>query len=261
LAGGEGDDNLSGGGGNDIIDGGAGTDTASFSAAQSTYRFGFRDSVIVVNGAEGMDQLSNVEFVKFGSSAAVSITSIQGSSSDNGLIYANIAGKNLYAVADAYTGPVSGLVNQFLGSAFADIILGTEKADFINSDVGNDAINGGGGNDVIDGGLGSNFITGGSGTDKFFVDGRGAATSITWSTITDFSAGESMTIWGYKPGVSKFTWTASDGATGFKGVTLNADLDGNGVIDTSVTFSGLTQAQLPTPSFGTIQGSDYIFFG
>ncbi|WP_353213151.1 alkaline phosphatase D family protein [Rhodovarius sp.] len=261
LAGGEGDDNLSGGGGNDIIDGGAGTDTASFSAAQFTYRFGFRDSVIVVNGAEGMDQLSNVELVKFGSSAAVSITSIQGSSSDNGLIYANIAGKNNYAVADAYTGPVSGLVNQFLGSAFADIILGTEKADFINSDAGNDAINGGGGNDVIDGGLGSNFITGGSGTDKFFVDGRGAATSITWSTITDFSAGESMTIWGYKPGVSKFTWMASDGATGFKGVTLNADLDGNGVIDTSVTFSGLTQGQLPTPSFGTIQGSDYIFFG
>jgi hypothetical protein len=33
------------------------------------------------------------------------------------------------------------------------------------------------------------------------------------------------------------------------------------VIDTSVTFSGLTQAQLPVPTYGTVQGNDYIFFG
>ena len=250
-------DSITGGGGNDTIDGGAGTDTANFSGAQSAYRMGFRDGVMLIKGADGMDQLTNVEQVKFGTAAAVSVTSLQGSASDNGLIYANIAGKNLYAVADAYTGPVSGLVNQFLGGAFADTVLGTEKADFVNAGAGNDGINGAGGNDVIDGGLGSNFITGGAGTDKFFVDGRAAATSNTWSTITDWTAGESLTIWGYKPNVSKFNWVASDGATGFKGVTLNADLDGNGLVDTSVTFNGLTQAQLPSIQFGT----DYIFFG
>jgi Ca2+-binding RTX toxin-like protein len=261
LNGGGGNDSITAGGANDTIDGGAGTDTASFSAAQSTYRFGFRDGVIVVNGADGMDQLTNVEQVKFGTAAAVSVSSLQGSATDNGLIYANIAGKNIYAVADAYTGPVAGLVNQFLGGAFADTVLGSEKADFINALGGDDGVNGGGGNDVIDGGLGSNFIAGGAGIDRFFVDGRGAATSITWSTITDFSAGESLTIWGYKPNVSKFTWAASDGATGFKGVTLNADLDGNGVTDTSVTWAGLTQAQLPTQSYGSVGGQDYIFFG
>jgi Ca2+-binding RTX toxin-like protein len=250
-------DSITGGGGNDTIDGGAGTDTANFSAAQSTYRMGFRDGVMVIKGADGMDQLTNVEQVKFGSAAAVSISSIQGGASDNGLIYANIGGKNLYAVADAYTGPVTGLVNQFLGGAKADVVLGTEKADFINALASDDGVNGGGGDDVVDGGLGSNFLTGGTGTDKFFVDGRGAASSNTWSTITDFSAGESLTIWGYKPGVSKFNWVANDGATGFKGVTLNADLDGNGVTDTSVTWSGLTQAQLPTVQYGT----DYVFFG
>jgi len=250
-------DSITGGGGNDTIDGGAGTDTANFSGAQSAYRMGFRDGVMVVNGADGMDQLTNVEQVKFGTAAAVSVSSLQGSASDNGLIYANIAGKNLYAVADAYTGPVSGLVNQFLGGAFADTVLGTEKADFVNAGAGNDAINGAGGNDVIDGGLGSNFITGGAGTDKFFVDGRAAATSNTWSTITDWTAGETLTIWGYNPNVSKFNWVANDGATGFKGVTLNADLDGNGLVDTSVTWSGLTQAQLPSVQYGT----DYVFFG
>jgi phosphodiesterase/alkaline phosphatase D-like protein len=261
LSGGEGDDNLSGGGGNDTIDGGAGNDMASFSAAQSTYRLGFRDSVMVVNGADGIDQLSNVELVKFGTAAAVSITSLLGGATDNGLVYANIGGKKLYAVADAYTGTVTGLVNQFLGGATADVVLGTDKADFINALGGDDGVNGGGGNDVIDGGLGSNFITGGAGTDRFFVDGRGAANSITWSTITDFSAGETLTIWGYKPGVSKYNWVASDGANGFKGVTLNADLDGNGLTDTSVTWAGLTQAQLPTQSYGSVGGQDYIFFG
>ena len=252
-----GNDSITGGGGNDTIDGGAGTDTVNFSAAQSTYRFGMRDGVLVIKGADGIDQLTNVEQVKFGTAAAVSVSSLQGSASDNGLLYANIGGKNLYAVADAYTGPVSGLVNQFLGGATADVVLGTDKADFINALAGDDGVNGGGGDDVIDGGLGSNFITGGAGTDKFFVDGRSAATSNTWSTITDFSAGETLTIWGYKPNVSKYNWVASDGATGFKGVTLNADLDGNGLVDTSVTWSGLTQAQLPTVQYGT----DYIFIG
>jgi len=120
---------------------------------------------------------------------------------------------------------------------------------------------GGGGNDVIDGGRGSNFVVGGAGADSFVLDGRAAATSTTWSTIADWSQGEQVTIWGYQPGVSTFRWVASDGAEGYKGATLHADLDGNGVIDTSVTFAGLTQAQLPIPSFGKIDGNDYIFFG
>ena len=134
-------------------------------------------------------------------------------------------------------------------------------ADLINSGAGDDAIDGGAGNDVLDGGTGSNFLTGGAGVDNFFVDGRAAATAITWSTITDFTAGEHVTIWGNKPGVSKFVWVASDGVTGYKGATLHCDLDGKGITDTSVTFAGLTQAQLPTQMYGTVQGVDYVFIG
>ena len=257
INGAAGDDMITGSAGNDLIDGGAGTDTAIFSAAQSAYRFGFRDGVMMIKGADGIDQLKNIELVKFGAAAAVSISSTQGGASDNGLIYANLGGKNLYAIADAYTGPVAGIVNQFLGSATGDVVLGTDKADFINALGSDDAVNGGGGNDVIDGGLGSNFITGGAGIDKFSVDGRGAATSNAWSTITDFSAGEQLTIWGYQPGVSRLLWVATSGVQGYTGATLHGDLDGNGVIDTSVTFTGLSQAQLPMPSYG----ADYILFG
>jgi len=184
------------------------------------------------------------------------------SGSSPGLFYAQLGnGQFGYRSADAYTGPVLGIVYQELGSSSADIIYGTNQADFINSGAGDDAIDGGAGNDVIDGGLGSNFITGGAGSDTFFLDGRAAASSITWSTITDFQAGDHLTIWGYQPGVSQFRWAASDGAANYKGATLYCDLDGNGSIDTSVTFSGLTQAQLPTPSYGSVAGNDYIMFG
>jgi len=163
--------------------------------------------------------------------------------------------------AEPYTGPVPGIEYQVIAGANNDIIIGSDRADFINAGMGDDAIDGGAGNDVIDGGQGSNFITGGAGADNFFLDGRAARTSPTWSTITDFSAGEHVTIWGYQPGVSKFLWVANDGAAGYKGATMHSDLDGNGVIDTSVTFTGMTQAQLPTPIYGVIEGYDYAFIG
>ncbi|NCY24868.1 MAG: hypothetical protein EBX37_08360, partial [Alphaproteobacteria bacterium] len=163
--------------------------------------------------------------------------------------------------AEPYTGPVPGIEYQVIAGANNDIIIGSDRSDFINAGMGDDAIDGGAGNDVIDGGLGSNFISGGAGRDGFFLDGRAAVASTTWSTLTDFSPGEQVTIWGYRPGISKFLWVESDGADGYKGATMHCDLDGNGVIDTSVTFAGLTQAQLPMPSYGTVQGNDYIFFG
>jgi Ca2+-binding RTX toxin-like protein len=214
--------------------------------------------VVFTSGADGVDQFVNVENFQWGNAAAVSLASLQAAST--GLVYASLDGAPAgYVLPDAYSGPVAGLVNQLLGSSGADVILGTEKADFINAGAGDDAIDGGAGNDVIDGGAGSNFLTGGAGRDTFFIDGRVAGTAGTWSTITDFSPGEQVTIWGYQLMVSVLLWVASDGVTGFKGATLHADLDGNGLIDTSVTFAGLTQAQLTTPIFGTVGGNDYIF--
>jgi Ca2+-binding RTX toxin-like protein len=98
---------------------------------------------------------------------------------------------------------------------------------------------------VLDGGTGSNFLTGGEGQDVFFLDGRGGQP--TWSTITDWTQGEQLSVWGWRPGVSQVSWAENAGAEGYKGVTMHADLDANGSIDTSVTWTGMTQAQLPTP--------------
>ncbi|NDG50000.1 MAG: hypothetical protein EBY30_13410, partial [Rhodospirillales bacterium] len=257
-----GNDVLDGGAGNDAIDGGAGNDLAQLSGSQSAYRFGVRDGVVITSGADGVDQFTNTERFQWGNAAEISIDALSASAANLGLVYSRLDdGQFIYRLAEAYTGPLADIVNQQSGGNGNDIILGTTQADFINTGEGDDAIDGGSGNDIIDGGLGSNFIAGGAGSDRFFLDGRAAAATTTWSTITDFQAGDEVTIWGYKPGVSKFLWVASDGATGYKGATMHCDLDGNGVTDTSVTFTGLTQAQLPTPSYGATGGNDYIFFG
>ncbi len=144
-----------------------------------------------------------------------------------------------------YSGPVSRLDLQFVASDSGEVIGGTAFSDFINAAGGSDAVNGGLGDDVIDGGLGSNFLTGGAGADIFFLDGRGGG--ITWSTITDWQAGEQLTIWGWVPGLSLSAWAASGGTAGFTGATLHCDLNADGTIDTSVTWAGRSQAELPTP--------------
>lgn len=144
-----------------------------------------------------------------------------------------------------YTGPVEHLDLQFMGTDASEAIGGTAFSDFINGGAGNDALNGGLGDDVLDGGLGSNFLVGGPGHDIFFLDGRGGGP--TWSTITDWEQGEQLSLWGWLPGISNSIWVADDGAVGWTGVTLHCDLNGDGTIETSVTWTGRSQADLPTP--------------
>jgi hypothetical protein len=146
---------------------------------------------------------------------------------------------------ERYSGPVAWLEYQMLGIDGGDVMIGTSRNDFFNLLGGDDAANGGDGDDVLDGGSGSNFLTGGAGRDDFFLDGRGG--TITWATITDWQANERLSVWGWRPGVSTAQWVDSAGATGYTGVTMHGDLDGNGGIDTSVTWTGMTAGQLPTP--------------
>jgi len=146
----------------------------------------------------------------------------------------------------AYSGPVTYLQWQLLGADKGEIVIGTTKNDFVNLLGGDDAADAGAGDDVIDGGRGSNFLTGGSGKDVFFLDGRSGG--VTWGTITDWQAGEELSLWGWRPGISRAEWVDQAGAPGFQGATMHADLDGDGSTDASVTFSNLTRGQLPTPT-------------
>ena len=65
LDGAGGDDELVGGEGDDQLDGGLGTDTAVFSGLRASYLVTSLDGVTTVTGANGIDQLSGIEYLRF----------------------------------------------------------------------------------------------------------------------------------------------------------------------------------------------------
>lgn len=242
LRGWRGDDSLAGAAGDDLLDGGDGTDTVFFVGKFSEYTVSATAGGYViadkVADRDSTDTVRNVERLQF---------------ADHLLDLAPFftvarSGATMQEQAQPYSGPVAHLRWQCLGTAQGEVVIASADNDFLNLLGGDDAAAGGAGDDVIDGGLGSNFLSGGAGRDVFFLDGRGAASgAVTWGTITDWQAGEQLSVWGWRPGVSRAIWADSDGAEGWKGVTMHADLDANGGFDTSITWRGLTRAQLPAP--------------
>ncbi len=241
LVGGSGNDSLNGGAGNDFLDGGTGTDTAIFDIAPGALRIRDIGGQLLVDavGTAEVDRMVSIEVI----GTTDGRVTLQADFS--GLFRQSLAGDNFMLLGSAYAGPVTTLQRQLFGTSANEVFGGTSSNDFLNLFAGDDAANAGTGNDVIDGGLGSNFLTGGAGTDTFFSDGRSGG--VTWTTIVDWAAGEQLSLWGWRPGTSRVTWVDSDGVGDFKGVTMHGDLNGDGVFDTSVTWSGMTRAGLPTP--------------
>jgi len=125
--------------------------------------------------------------------------------------------------ANIYAGPVDFLNNQMLGNASSDIFNGS------------------------------------SGADTFFIDKRSG--SITWSTITDFDPEDSVNILGWQQGTSQLILSLDDqGAEGFKGATFHYDLNGNGMIDTSITFASLSLASMSSLIPGEMADTGYLLF-
>ncbi len=160
--------------------------------------------------------------------------------------------------AYAYEGPVATLQWSFLGTAEDEVVGGSDGNDFLNLLGGNDAAWGGAGDDVLDGGSGSNWLIGGPGHDTFFVDARGG--EVTWSTIVDLERGEWATLWGFIPGRSRLTWEEMGGAEGYKGATVRCDIDDNGTIDASMTFTGKAVGAMTAVTGITVDGNSYIAF-
>jgi Ca2+-binding RTX toxin-like protein len=243
LSGDAGDDVLRGGPGDDLLLGGEGTDTAVLAAARSQVRLGISGDIAILRGPDGTDTLLGVEQMQFGDTGVLLLADLLADAEP--LMGISRNGVPGFLLPDPYIGPVAGLQTQALGSDDGEVIGGTPGNDFVNLFGGSDAANGFAGNDVLDGGLGSNFLTGGSGTDVFFIDGRSGGT--TWSTITDWEPGEQLSLWGWVVGTSTLSWTDMDGAPGWQGATMRADLDGNGAAEVTVTWTSQTQAALPTP--------------
>ncbi|MBV9249201.1 MAG: trypsin-like serine protease [Acetobacteraceae bacterium] len=172
-------------------------------------------------------------------------------------------GQTVTANAVPYTGPVSGLQEQFVDVTADNLNITVSTPNwFIHTGSGQDAIAVSSGVNVLDGGTGSNFLTGGSGTDTFFVDDRGATADI-WSTVANFHEGDAATIWGVTPQDFSLAWADGQGAAGYTGLTLHAAASGQPTA--SLTLAGYTQADLTngrlSVSFGTdsASGSAYMY--
>ena len=187
-----------------------------------------------------------------------------------GISYTDVTTNGLgYTNGDAYSGPVAGLQHQYIWGSTDKVAIGASTSNvFLHGGSGDDAVSVSGGTNVLDGGTGSNFLVGatGSSTDTFFVDGRGGG--VTWSTIVNFHAGDSATIFGFNPGVSTQPFTALDGIGGYQGLTIHSELGGAGTgVNASMTFAGIDQATADahftitsgTLGAGTASATGYLF--
>ena len=163
------------------------------------------------------------------------------------LSYTNTrTGQGGTATPDVYSGPVAGLQRQYIWPGTDGVAIAASVPDvFLHGGAGDDALSVSGGSNVLNGGAGSNFLTGATGGDgghdSFFLDARGGG--VTWSTLVNFHAGDTATIFGFRDGTSTRPWTASDGAAGYQGLTVHAEINGAGVgVDASLTFAGISRA-------------------
>jgi phospholipase/lecithinase/hemolysin len=163
-------------------------------------------------------------------------------------------GLPVVASGQPYTGPVSGLQQQYINVSTDKLnITATTPNWFIHGGSGDDAIAVNGGTNVLDGSTGSNFLTGGGGTDTFFVDDRGPAADI-WSTVVNFHAGDAVTLFGVTPSTSTLSFLDGAGAAGFTGLTLTAATAGKPVA--IATLAGYTQADLSNGRLSMTSGTD-----
>ena len=260
LIGYAGNDGINGGFGNDAIDGGAGSDTAAYTytnLADILISKNKGGGYTTVTNNEGTDVLTSIEILedRNGSSSISTLYDAQAAPTISYLLN----GASATATLDKYSGMIDYIDMRFIGSPDRQNIQGTEYSEFMNLLGGIDAANGNGGDDILDGGRGSNFLTGGEGQDTFYVDGRGGAN--TWSTITDFTGVDTVRLWGWQDGVSELVGTQENaGASGFEGLTYFYDLDGNGLQETKLTFSGLSSSNFDDPSVNTNAAVPYVTF-
>lgn len=277
LTGGAGADTLIGGEGNDRLEGMGGNDVAVFSGkgtvkAQANGWF-------EVSGPDGTDTLHNVEWLKFGSAAPVSVKSLLGIDSGSA------GGPPAEPVPSAGSGggsakpvpPKPPVANEppggvddgagnpqepevRTGTNGADILKGTAGSDVIAGGKGGDKLYGGSagdelrgevGNDILHGGGGSDELTGGKGRDVFRYNAAAESKPGAADQITDFGKSDRIDLSAIdadaaKAGDQAFTFIGDDAFGKHAGQLrcddglLQGDVDGNGKADFEVSLLGVT---------------------
>lgn len=229
LYGDAGADILYGGAENDRLDGGAGADRMEGGIGDDNYFVDNVMDVIVENAGEGMDTVR----------ASIGWT----------------LGENLERLAlegaTGLNGTGNGLANFIVGNGAANTLMGLGGAD---------QLQGGAGDDLLDGGAGADMLTGGAGRDVFrfgadavHATSRGGAADVDLVTDLDFASGDRVDLSAIDADIDTFGDQAFGFVSAFSGAAgqavltyvaasgsslLQLDIDGDGVADLQVRFTG-----------------------
>ncbi|MDP9095989.1 MAG: isopeptide-forming domain-containing fimbrial protein [Pseudomonadota bacterium] len=168
-------------------------------------------------------------------------------------------GSSTFSQVQTYAGAIGNVNTQFLYDGDTTLaIVAQQSGMLISSQAQATAVQLQGGVNVLDMQKGSSFVVSGTGTDTFLLHADQALA--TWNTISNFHSGDTAIVYGFNVATSARWWVPSAGAIGYTGATLRFDLDGNGSIDSSLTFAGKTQADVDSFQIrpGTVGGSGFL---
>ena len=168
-------------------------------------------------------------------------------------------GSSTYSEVQLYQGAIGNLNTQFLYDGDTPLaIVAQQDGMLISSQAQATAVQLQGGLNVLSIEQGSSFLVSGTGADTFLLHADQA--QITWNTISNFHTGDSVILYGFDRSTSARWWDANAGATNYTGATLRLDLDGNGSIDSSLTFAGKTTSDTAQYQFqtGAVGGANYL---
>jgi len=260
-------DRLTGSTGANRIDGGAGNDTITGRAGADELFGGEGNDLFVVTafadhaagevivGDAGTDEM------RFSGTVAGTLVLGAGVSVERVVIGTGTAAAAVLTGKTAINVDASALAQGVMlgGNAGANRLTGSAFADRLEGGVGNDTLTGGAGDDTLVGGLGNDALTGGQGADHFVFRSKSSGVDV----ITDFNelngGGEQGDVLRFEGlGVGTFAYL---GAGAFSGGSDNSearvsgnrvfvDTNGDGVVDITITLTGLTNAyQLAADDF------------
>lgn len=168
-------------------------------------------------------------------------------------------GSSTFSEVQTYAGAVGNVNTQFLYDGDTTLaIVAQQSGMLISSQAQATAVQLQGGVNVLDMQSGSSFMVSGIGADTFLLHADQALE--TWNTISSFHSGDTVIVYGFTAGTSARWWDPTAGAVGYTGATLRFDVDGNGSVDSSLTFAGKTLGdtdhyQIQT---GSVGGSGFL---
>ena len=274
LSGGDGDDALFGNNGTDLLTGGAGADR--FGLAETGFRLpGLSIATDFTLGEDRIDvtgitvtNLDTLEFLRGATAGGdLSLSFTLGGATQTLVLRGVDAGIDLGALNPfLYDNPVGSrdagtdAVDDLFGARGNDTLLGGGGNDRLFGQEGRDLLRGGAGDDLLFGGSGFDVLSGGAGQDTLISGADGEAMTggagddlflfraeTEGAVIRDFTSGEDVIDLSAvdadltQAGDQDFTFIGSARFSGagqlrLKDNLLQADLDGDGVVDLRITL-------------------------